>query len=51
MQISPSLLSNPALKVATVLAVSALALTACTNASETGTGGAATRFRQCRGQL
>ena len=42
MQISRSLLSNPALKAATVLAVSALALTACTNASETGTGGAAT---------
>ena len=41
MQISRSLLSNPALKAATVLAVSALALSACTNASETGTGGAA----------
>ncbi|MDI3240019.1 ABC transporter substrate-binding protein [Arthrobacter sp. AL08] len=39
MQISRSLLSNPALKAATVLAVSALALTACTNASETGTTG------------
>src|SRR3954469_12408595 len=37
MQISRSLLSNPALKAATVLAVSALALSACTNASETGT--------------
>ena len=41
MQISPSLLSNPAMKVATVLAVGALALTACTNASETGPSGAA----------
>ena len=37
MQISRSLLSTPALKAATVLAVSALALSACTNASETGT--------------
>ena len=41
MQISRSLLNNPALKAATVLAVSALALSACTNASETGAPGAA----------
>ena len=41
MQISRSLLSNSKLKAATVLAVGALALSACTNASETGTGGGA----------
>ncbi len=41
MQISRSLLSTSAIKAATVLAVGALALTACTNASETGTSGAA----------
>jgi len=41
MQTSRSFLSHPALKTATVLAVSALALSACTNASETGTSGAA----------
>ena len=51
MQISRSLLSNPALKAATVLAVSALALTACTNASETGTRRRGLRFGQRRGQL
>jgi polar amino acid transport system substrate-binding protein len=39
MQISRSLLSNTKLKAAVVLAVGALALSACTNASETGTGG------------
>jgi polar amino acid transport system substrate-binding protein len=42
MQISRSLLSNTTLKAAVVLAAGALALSACTNASETGTGGAAT---------
>lgn len=40
MQISRSLLSNSKAKAAVVLAVGALALTACTNASQTGTGGA-----------
>src|SRR6476620_1018344 len=39
MQISRSLLSKSTLKAATVLAVGALALSACTNASETGSGG------------
>ncbi|MEQ4518710.1 ABC transporter substrate-binding protein [Pseudarthrobacter sp. B907] len=42
MQISRSLLSNSKVKAAAVLAVGVLALSACTNASETGTGGAAT---------
>ncbi|MGY2745279.1 ABC transporter substrate-binding protein [Pseudarthrobacter sp. O4] len=41
MQISRSLLSNSRLKTATVLAIGALALSACTNASETGPSGAA----------
>jgi polar amino acid transport system substrate-binding protein len=40
MQIS-SLVSNSKLKAATVLAIGALALSACTNASESGTPGAA----------
>ena len=40
MQISRSLLSGPKLTAATVLAIGALALSGCTNASETGTGGA-----------
>src|SRR6478752_6051011 len=42
MQISRSLLTNSKVKAAAVLAIGALALSACTNASETGTGGAAT---------
>ena len=41
MQISRSLLSNSKLKTATVLAIGALALSACTNASETGPSSAA----------
>ncbi|WP_427129535.1 ABC transporter substrate-binding protein [Pseudarthrobacter sp. S9] len=41
MQISRSLLSSPKLKAATVLAIGALALSACTNASEKGPSGAA----------
>ncbi|MET3920249.1 transporter substrate-binding domain-containing protein, partial [Arthrobacter sp. UYEF20] len=41
MQISRSLLSNSRLKTATVLAIGALALSACTNASQSGTPGAA----------
>ena len=41
MQISRSLLSNPRLKAAAVLAVGALALTACTNASQNAAPGAA----------
>lgn len=41
MQISRSLLSNSKVKTATVLAIGALALSACTNASETGPSSAA----------
>jgi polar amino acid transport system substrate-binding protein len=41
MQISRLLLSTSTLKAATVLAIGALSLSACTNASETGTPGAA----------
>ncbi len=41
MQISRSILSTSTFKAAALLAVGALALTGCTNASETGTGGAA----------
>jgi polar amino acid transport system substrate-binding protein len=41
MQISRSPLSNSKLKAATVLAIGALALSACTNASETGPSSAA----------
>lgn len=41
MQISRSLLSNSKLKTAAVLAIGALALSACTNASETGPSSAA----------
>ena len=43
MQISRSLLSTSTLKAATVLAIGALSLSACTNASESGTPGAATK--------
>ncbi|MDI3211299.1 ABC transporter substrate-binding protein [Arthrobacter sp. AL12] len=42
MQISRSLLSTSTLKAAAVLAIGALSLSACTNASESGTPGAAT---------